>query len=63
MGMEFKDKIMMHCFWKVQCQQGFATAHQSAFIGSCLTINHTCLPCLPNRQVRKFVECGEFMDD
>ena len=28
-------------------------SHQPAFMGSCLTINHTCLPCLP-RQVRKF---------
>ena len=23
--------------------------HQSAFIGVCLTISHSCLPCLPSR--------------
>ena len=26
-------------------------AHQPAFMGSCLTIRHTCLPCLPSRWV------------
>ena len=25
MGMEFKDKIMLHCFREVKCQQGFTT--------------------------------------
>ena len=28
--------------------------HQPAFMGSCLTINHTCLPCLPSRQVKRY---------
>ena len=23
MGMEFKDKIMLHCFREVKCKQGF----------------------------------------
>ena len=27
------------------------TSHQPAFMDSCLTIIHTCLPCLPNRWV------------
>ena len=25
MGMGFKDKIMLHCFREVKCQQGFTT--------------------------------------
>ena len=25
MGMEFKDKIMLYCFGKVKCKQGFTT--------------------------------------
>ena len=25
MGMEFKDKIMLHCFKEVRCKQGFTT--------------------------------------
>ena len=29
-------------------------SHQPAFMGSYLTINHTCLPYLPSTQVRKF---------
>ena len=24
-GMEFKDKIMLHCFREVKCRQGFTT--------------------------------------
>ena len=26
-------------------------SHQPVFMGSCLTISHTCLPCLPSRRV------------
>ena len=26
-------------------------SHQPAFMGSCLSISHTCLPCLPSRSV------------
>ena len=25
MGMEFKDKIMLYCFWEVKYKQGFTT--------------------------------------
>ena len=25
MNMEFKDKIVLHCFREVKCQQGFTT--------------------------------------
>ena len=32
------------------CNESEAS-HQPAFIGSCLTISHICLPCLPSRRV------------
>ena len=33
-------------FWNAS-----GASHQPAFIGSCLTISHICLPCLPSRKV------------
>ena len=33
----------------VKSQSARGASHQPVFIGSCLTIIHTCLPCLPDR--------------
>ena len=33
------------------------SSHHPAFMGSCLTISHACLPCLPNRWVSPCVPC------
>ena len=30
-------------------------SHQPAFMSSCLTISHTCMPCLPSERVRPCV--------
>ena len=32
-----------------KCQSARAASHQAAFMGSCLTISHMCMSCLPSR--------------
>ena len=32
-----------------KCQSARVACHQAAFIGSCLTISHMCMSCLPSR--------------
>ena len=39
-------KIALARSWRVR-----GAFIQPGFMGSCLTISHTCLPCLPSRQV------------
>ena len=34
-----------------------AAPHQPAFTGNCLTISHTCLPCLPSIRVSPYFLC------
>ena len=42
--------LMMMLCWLLQLNPGVRgeQSHQPAFMSSCLTINHTCLPCLPS---------------
>ena len=45
------------------CERHFvkliASAHQPAFMSGCLTINHTCFPCLPRWEGGEFGKVGE----
>ena len=43
---KFTVQIAPAKFWSVR-----GASHQPALMGSCLTISHTCLPCLPSRWV------------
>ena len=42
-------KQMLIALAKSQSVRG--ASHQPAFMSSCLTISHTCLPCLPSGRV------------
>ena len=46
---DFITKIVLIASAKSRSVRG--ASHQPAFMSSCLTISHTCLPCLPSGRV------------